>query len=261
MKKLVAATFVGVALAGTVGTGPVQAAPVPLGACLTDWYVNGPDETNRKPETTATGLRFEASDLIHHATSVPLKDLKPGNYVATPAPDQPSFFSVEVTNANGAYGTLRWNPTAAKWLIVIGAGNGATAGTFEDANPVTLLTGKVTKWGAFDPATAKVVSFGVGYTENPPGTVATTVSSVTFADTKYSLVCVAPSQSASTSASASVSPSASRTASTSATPTPGASLPITGDRAALYTGIGIGVLALGGVLAWIGRKRRIRFDG
>lgn len=137
-----------------------------------------PDETPREPEPTVAGLKFEPADLIHHGiTGVTTDTLTPGTYVASPAPDQPSFFSVEVYGGTaGSYGTLRWNPSNNKWSMV------ANGGTFyEDANATAVVTaaGK----------SKTVVSFGVGYTLNPPGTVTTTVSSVTFNGTTYSLTC------------------------------------------------------------------------
>lgn len=197
-----------------------------VAACLPGWYVN-PDEIDRKPTPVDGGLEFSGADLIHHAADLPLEDLKPGSFVASVAPDQPSFFSVEVRNGpDGAYGTLRWDLTTEKWVIVIGPGTGpalaVTDGTFTDENPVALLTGKVTKWGAFDPATARVVSFGVGYTKNPPGTVTTVVTSVTFDETPYPLGCqTQPTE------TATASPSTTTTVSPSPLPTPPSTPPAT----------------------------------
>jgi hypothetical protein len=149
-------------------------------ANLAGWFVN-PDETTRKPDATAPGLKFEPADLIHHnVTGVTTDSLTPGTYVASPAPDQPSFFSVEVDGGTpGSYGTLRWNPTNSKWSMV------ANGGTFyEDANATTVvnLAGK----------SKTVVRFGVGYTQTPPGTVTTVVSSIRFNGTTYPLTCDLP---------------------------------------------------------------------
>lgn len=170
----------------TPDTAPVES------LCNTGWYVN-PDETTRKPVQTEAGLEFEGSDLVHHLADVSLADLEPGDFEANPAPDQPSFFSVEVRSDKGAYGTLRHDGT--QWTIVIGAGTGpdgpATAGTFTGIDPVALLADKITKWGAFKDAVITVVSFGVGYTLNPPGTVKTTVTSVSFQGKEYKLDCPA----------------------------------------------------------------------
>lgn len=241
------------------GTATATPAPSPsaswtpsFAACgnLNKWYVNS-DEASRKPTPTVAGLKFEGNQLIHHDANLPLKDLKPGNYTASPAPDQPSFWSVEVRANTGAYGTLRWNQSAEMWQITIGADAtkpAVTPGTFSGADPVALLEGKVTKWGAFD-ATTKVVTFGVGYTNSPPGTVATVVSKVTFQGNPYDLTCKPPVQpSASASSKA---PSASSSAVTS--------LPVTGMSGRAVAGtVGAGLLILGvGVgLYIIGRSRR-----
>jgi hypothetical protein len=166
------------------------------------WYVN-PDENgsdpkqgDRRPLPVSDGLVFSPSDLIHHMVDMSVADLKPGSFVANPTPSPEFSFSVEVVSASAAYGTLHWD--GSKWSITIGAGTGSetppvTPGTFSDANPVTLLDKKVTKWGPFDPTTNRVKSFGVGYTNSPAGTVASLVSSISFMGTAYKLSCpIAP---------------------------------------------------------------------
>lgn len=243
---------------------------------LADWYVNE-DETDRKPEPTTTGLKFSGTDLVHHAADVKLADLDPGSFIASPAPDQASFFSVEVRNTGGAYGTLRWDGD--KWSITIGAGTGpdgvATDGTFSGTDPVSLLTGKVTKWGAFDTETAKVVSFGVGYTKNPAGTVDTVVSRVVFGGHIYGLSCPKPGDPTTQPTTASPSASSSKPAtkpttikpssSGSAAPggagitsgTAGPSLPVTGPSIGLLlTAGGIAVIAGAGLLI-AARRRKV----
>lgn len=142
---------------------------------LADWDVND-DEAARRPEPTVDGLKFEPADLIHHPISgVTTDTITPGTYVASTPPGQPSFFSVEVYSGPGTYGTLRWIPSTNKWSMVV-SGN-----YFEhpSANAVVDHFGK----------SHTVVSFGVGFTLNPPGTVTTTVSSVTFNGTTYPLTC------------------------------------------------------------------------
>lgn len=147
-------------------------------ANLAGWFVNS-DETTRKPDATAAGLQFNSTDLIHHnITGVTTETLSPGTYVASTPPGQPSFFSVEVDSGTGTYGTLRWDPTNGKWNMTTG-GN-----YFEDPS----ATAVVNHFGK----SHTVVRFGVGFTQTPPGTVTTTVSSVTFAGTTYPLTCNLP---------------------------------------------------------------------
>lgn len=280
--------LVGLAVATTGAATPTTT----LGVCNPGWYVN-PDEVTRKPTPTPAGMKFEGNQLIHHAVAnMPVALLTPGTYVAAPAPDQPSFFSVEVRNPSGAYGTLRWNPTTSKWSITIGAGTGpdgaATAGTFENASPVALLTGKVTKWGAFALGSNVVVSFGVGYTNSPPGTVAAVVSSVSFKGVTYDLKCILPTSSSSSSTSATPSassssskpPSSSASQSSSAPPTsasasasvsasitppvvarPPSGLALTGTPVAAVAGLGVALVLAGGALvAWLWRRNRVEFE-
>lgn len=256
-RKIAAALAIGALLGGllAVVADRAVAAPVTLGVCNPGWYANE-DEDKRLPTPGPAGLKFEGNDLIHHAANVAVADLEPGTYTASPAPDQPSFFSVEVRGPSGAYATLRWSstgPLVGKWTVVIGAGNGATEGTFSDADPALLLTGKVTKWGAFSPTTAKVVSFGVGYTNDPPGTVATVVTSVKFQGKDYDLKCAPP-------ASSSGSPSASASGTVRPSGSAVATLPITGTSALPYVAASGGVMLLAGValLVWLARRNRNR---
>lgn len=254
--------------ASATPTIPDGGLPVQSSCLHADWYVN-PDEADRLPTQTETGLEFDGADLVHRAIEKPLAELTPGTYVATPDPDQPSFFSVEVRNSAGAYGTLRWNltgPDANKWTIVIGAGTGpdgaATDGTFTDANPVTLLTGKITKWGAFDAAPVKVISFGVGYTKNPPGTVKTIVTSVTFGGATYGLACQ-PEEEPSPDPTGTPTPSPSPSASETTAPpvAAGPSLPVTGSGFPWGLVIaGAVVLAVGVMLVFAGAKERHRIE-
>lgn len=145
-------------------------------ANLKGWYVN-PDETTRKPEATIAGLKFTTNKLIHHATALDVKDLHPGIFTAHPAPDQDSFFSVEVSGSDGGYGTLRWNTHTHKWNLV-------TGGAFYENTSAAALVDMPTAHRSHH-----VVSFGVGYTNSPPGTVATVVSSVRFNGKTWPLTC------------------------------------------------------------------------
>lgn len=225
------------------------------------------DERTRKPVQTPGGLKFAPTDLIHITDIFPVTSLHPGSFHAFPAPDQPSFFSVELADATtGAYGTLRWNTTTHKWEITT---SGPAAGQFAFTSPADVI-GVVTKWGAFTGAT-KVITFGVGYTVSPPGTVVTTVSFIHFNGHTYDLRCKpvivthspSPSPSQSTSAapspSASSSPSKSETVAptTSSTPTAGA-LAVTGAPTGLIVVLGAGLLLLGGV-SLLALRRKTRF--
>jgi hypothetical protein len=286
----------GLALAGTASATTVTPAGPSFATCanLAGWYVNG-DEADRKPEATAAGLKFEPADLIHHAvTGVTVETLTPGDYVAAPAPDQASFFSVEVRDVDGSgYATLRYNRSTHLWNLV-------TGGQFyEHANPAILVD--------MPPVdrSHQVISFGVGYTKNPPGTVTTVVSRVTFNGNSYPLTCAppttSPTASASASQSASVSPSASTSASASAsasasvsasasqsasaspsatrttpattrpttspaatfTPLPagnsGDDLPLTGSPVFLIAGLGVAVVGTGAVLTILARRRKVNY--
>lgn len=189
------AFFIG-ALGGAFAlVGPASAAVpsggVPVTVCGNNstWYVNSdengsdPNQGDRRPLATSDGLVFAPKDLIHHQISLTVTSLMlPGTFVANPAPDIPDFFSAEVWNAadGSGYATLRWNSVSNLWEVTTGGA------THTDTDPANLLTslGKSTT----------IESFGVGYTNNPPGTVTTLVSSISFAGTTYKLNCpVAPS--------------------------------------------------------------------
>lgn len=283
MRKFKAALGLG-ALALGLGAvalgGPVSAAPAAPSfetcANLKGWYVNE-DETARKPVATVAGLKFGSGNLIHHTANLPLDQLKPGGYATDGKvnPDQPSFFSVEVRSTGNAYATLRWNtsgPDVNKWTVVIGPsavgdpGHPATPGTFSDADPVALLTGKVTKWGAFGTpsTTTKVVSFGVGFTNSPPGNGGVVVKSVNFKGTKYDLTC-APAPSSSGSSSAPVATPTTQAPTSTPTKSAGAveaTLPLTGASGKVIVGIlalGGAVLVFGVALRIFGRRRRVLF--
>lgn len=295
----VLASAVGLLAAGLVTlAAPAVATETPAGptfaTCpnLAGWYVN-PDEADRKPKATVAGLEFGPGDLIHHAvTGVTVETLTSGDYTASPAPDQNSFFSVEVVNENGSgYATLRYNRSTHLWNLV-------TGGQFyEHADPAVLVDMPPTD------RSHRVVSFGVGYTKNPPGSVTTVVSSVAFGGEAYPLTCAPPttppttspttsaspsssvSPSASASASASVSPSASVSvsASTSSSATVSASpsasfstvpattgptfvpvpaggsdgLPVTGPPIGLVVALGLAVIGTGIAMVALVRRRRM----
>ena len=250
-----AAALAPAAAAAATTTTPAAAAA----SCTTPaWFVN-PDETDREPARTEAGLVFTGDDLIHHdaPAGLTVDDLSPGTFAALPAPNQPSFFSVEVagTGTPSGYATLRWDPAAAKWGMV-------TGGQFyEHADPAELV-----KMTDPDKATT-VVRFGVGYTKNPPGIVATTVTAVTFAGKTYDLTCkpdpeptATPSGTPSGSPSATSKPSAS-SSSTPAVPVAGPTLPVTGPSMGALVGVGAGVLVIGACLVVAAtRRRRATFE-
>lgn len=190
-KFLIAAASFVTALGSALMFGGQASAAVPSGGIAVtvcgdgaSWYVNGdeggadPKQGDRRPAATNVGLVFTNNDLIHHEVQPPLalSALKPGSFSYNSLPDQPSFFSVEV--GNPGYATLRWDTTLNEWNI------GGTS-TYS-ADPTTFVGQKGLT------AASTVLSFGVGYTNTPPGTVAVTVSSITFQGVLYNLACPAP---------------------------------------------------------------------
>lgn len=229
---------------------------------LANFYDNE-DEQQRKPTPAEDGLTFENDQLVHHAVAMDLKDVKPGAYVASPAPSLDDFFSIEVysTADPHGYATLRYEqtgPHAGEWNI---------GGTSEyNTDPVKLAkeNGRSTN----------VVSFGVGYVATPATGSKTVVSSVTFHGVTYDLTCkpdVKPSASSSsptpkpsTTSSkphASASHSATQAAGVGGTGsgTDGGALAITGIDAWQIVVGGVGMLAFGGLAYMLARRRRVRF--
>lgn len=190
--KLISAFFsLAVVCVGTlVLASPAQAAagPVPVTVCgdSTTWYVNGdeagsdPKQGDRRPLSTRDGLLFYPRDLIHHQLNF---DVTPGlvagiytTFPGSPLPDLPDFFSVEVANDDGSgYATLRWNEVDSKWSVTV-SGN-----TTEGDDPAALLTAQNKSLHGR--------SFGVGYTNAPPGTAVSLVTSISFMNVVYKLSC------------------------------------------------------------------------
>ncbi len=274
------------AAAGIGVSRPAVAVVDPENPCnVTGWFVN-PDEADRAPARSLAGFTFEGADLIHHDAPAGLTTaaLSSGDFTASPAPDQPSFFSVEVSGDDGGYGTLRYARLTPLWTRVSG---GQLEENADPDKPVDMPPVK---------RSHKVVRFGVGYTKSPPGTVATTVSSVSFQGKAYTLSCPkavdpSPTSSASTSPTATASPttttspsqgssatptstvspasgsssSASPRVSTSSTsfqPIPGAagdpddSLPVTGSSLIGLISGAVFLVAVGGIAVIVARKRR-----
>jgi hypothetical protein len=286
MKKTLAAlaAAAGLFAAGIVVlAGPAQATIVtPPGepsyaGCqnLNGWYVN-PDEADRKPTPGEKGLVFSGDDLIHHAITLSTDTLTSGAYTASPAPDQPSFFSVEVRDSDGSgYATLRWNASSHLWDMTTGGQ------TYSNANPTALVLSKGKSKNVF--------SFGVGYTKNPPGTVTTTVASVSFNGQVWKLDCPrfipskpvddtvppghpVPSTSATVTTPPTVTPSES-----TGSPEPDESssddpivagaggseptLPVTGPRMALAIAGGAVLIGTGVLVLAVTRRRKVTFTG
>lgn len=183
--------------------------------CVTDkgWFVNADEDGNevppsdkvdRRPEAKTTGFEFKDADLIHHKVEgvVKVDDMTTaGTFTVGATPDQPSFFSVEVGEAGSyaGYATLRWDATEGKWIMVTGGQSYKHASASELVKMTTPAK------------SSNVLTFGVGYTLNPKGTVTTVVSKVKFQGKDYSMACSEP-----------VKPTASPT---SASPTSSATTP------------------------------------
>lgn len=268
--RMAAALFLAAALAALTLAGPASATTTTPGpsfetcANLAGWYVN-PDETDRRPTATVDGLKFEGNDLIHHAAATTLEDLNHGTFAASPQPDQTSFFSVEVSG-DGKYGTLRWNSAEGYWEAT------SQGEQHHDVSPVALAD-------AFPiHLSHKVVSFGVGYTNTPPGTVATVVSSVSFSGKTYALTCAPVVQTTSPAPHTSSTSPAPHSSSTTPKPhnsssTPagavhtggpegegGSSLPVTGPSVGWIVGLGVLVLGTGAGLIFLSRRRKVTFE-
>lgn len=253
-----AAALAGISLGFSLAAHPAQANETPAfqtqaPTCTmpSGWYANS-DEQNRLPEPVPGGLEFSGSDLIHHAAATTVETLNHGTFTASPAPDQPSFFSVEVYGTDGGYGTLRWNTTTSKWNLV-------TGGQFyENTDPAALAD--------MPPVhrSHKVVSFGVGYTLNPPGTVTTTVSSVTFAGKTYDLTChTATPTPTKTPTTPPTSPRGTPTSEPTGAPTTSATatgaLAITGPNLPKMIGVGLIVITLGLLAVFAVQRRKTHF--
>ncbi len=292
----IAGVAAGLTMAATTAHAivPTPAVPTDTNPCdLAGWYAN-PDEAHRLPDFTFGGLVFEDSDLIHHAAPEGLttKALVNGGFSASPNPDQPSFFSVEVFGDDGKYGTLRWDRFKLIWTLT------AEQVTYENTDPDKLVDMPPAK------RSHKVQTFGVGYTASPANGIKTTVKSVSFQGKAYQLSCpkpttsptatptTTPSSTGSPSTSTSVTPSTtgspsstpsstrtaspSTSASSSATPSksstttapapipadgnPGdpSALPTTGASLGGLLLLGLGILLGGSLLTWWFRKRKRR---
>lgn len=196
MKLLYAFFSFAVVAGGTlVLASPAQAAAGPIYVTVcgdsNTWYVNSdeagadPKQGDRRPLPTRDGLLFYPKDLIHRVLDFQVTpDLAAGIYTTfpgSPAPDLPDFFSIEVwDDPNFAgYATLRWydDGTTKQWEVKpIGDSN-----TYTGTDPKKLLQDhSLSIHGR---------SFGVGYTNSPPGTAVSLVTSISFMTTVYRLLC------------------------------------------------------------------------
>lgn len=182
LKKMIAATFAAALIGAVLMPGAAQATEdkaLVWDSCanLKSWSPNA-DELDRRPTPTADGLLFKPGNLVHHPITMSTSKLKPGSFSASPTPDQNSFFSVEVrNNDNTGYATLRFNTGTGKWEMTTGGQQ------YVNADPSALVE-------MTTPAKSRnLISFGVGYTKNPPGSVETTVERVRFMGKAYPLTC------------------------------------------------------------------------
>ena len=267
MKKALLAgigtAIIGLALAATPAQATPPGVPVPSD-CLTGWYVN-PDEAALLPKQTPEGLLFDGPGLVHHTVEpLALKDVTAGTIKADVKTGVAPLFKMETSDK---YSTINVTADGKFWSSKIDAVEPGGQN-----KPVDKASDLIGKWTGYTDTT-KVVTIGAGY-GNDPGNTAT-VSALTFGGKTYDLTCKpggGGSSSASTSASASASASASVTPSSSGSPTAGpvtttsaaarggASLPITGPGVGVIA-VGAGaLLAAGGVLFVLARRRKTTFS-
>lgn len=260
----------GLAITGTAHATETTPASAPVwGTCpnLHDWDVHE-DETTRMPTAGVDGVTFTGDQLIHHPVNASLINLTHGTYEANPAPDQSSFFSIEVADpTTNGYATLRWDTEQKAWTMF--------SGTFTATHAkASDFIGEQTKYGKLTDKT-RATFFGVGYTQNPPGTVTTVVSSVTFRGVTYPLTCapVATPTTKPVTTAPTTRPTTPPTTAPTIEPTalpPGAgngggtltgggALPITGPSVWALVPAGLAALGLGVVLL-VWRRRKVRFQ-
>jgi hypothetical protein len=253
---------VGLALAAPAQaseTAPAAQCPMPK-----DFYGN-PDEQGNLPTPLYVGLFFEGKDLIHHATApIDLADMDHVG-VGFTSPDNPDkvLFKVETS---APYSTIITNPDGKLWSTAMSYDQEGGQG-----HPVAKysgLVGKDTKPGkAKFSADSKVVTFGVGYAVEDGTAI---VSSISFHGKDYDLTCKPPVSH--TSAPAATPSSSTPKPHTSTSHVAGAgtgvqggsgstgALAITGLNVWAVTGVGVGIVAVGGaLLAALTARRRITF--
>jgi hypothetical protein len=232
-------------------------------------FYDNEDEQDRLPVVTEAGLKFSGKQLIHHAVSMDLKDVKPGSYEVSTAPKNngaavfDDFFSIEVANTSAPvhYGTLRYEltgPHAGTWNI----------GGTSLYSPVNPTGAELEQFATDNNRSTNVISYGVGYPNSPSDGVETVVSSISFHGVKHDLTCKPkPTETATSKPTTTVKPkpSASKSSSHAAAPvagsggTSGGALAITGSSTRPIVVGGAAVLVVGAVLFMLTRKRRAKF--
>lgn len=219
--------------------------------CNTGWYVNG-DEEKLLPAQQNGGFMFDGPSLVHHATGPFTLATVPtdGSFTTFgPVTGNKPLFKMESrildasgTYVSGTYSTINKTGAGKYWSSKIASGPGS------QGDPVGSPADLVGKWSGYT-ADTTVFSFGVGYA-NDTGNKAL-VNTVTFNKTVYHLQCrPSPSPSLSASSSHSASPSAAVV-----------TLPVTGSTFNTIAAVGSGVtlLAVGGALVFLARRRRTEF--
>jgi LPXTG-motif cell wall-anchored protein len=185
---------------------------------------------------------------VHHALApLALAEVEAGSFETTGViTGVAPLFKMETA---APYSTVNQKADGTFWSSKIPSGPGS-----QDA-PVASAADLVGK-GTYTEATT-VVTFGVGYASD--GGNKATVTSITFADTKYDLTCqpeATPSATPSASPSTTKAPAASSTSTAPVTGS-GGSLPVTGAGVTTLAVVGVALIAGGVVL--VARRRR-RFE-
>jgi len=244
---------------------------------LTNWYAN-PDEQGDLPTPTEAGLLFEDRDLIHHAVGgIDLADMDRVNYSFDASTAGKVVFKVETSSP---YSTVITNADGKLWSTAMtydqDGGQGHPVAKYSD------LVGKPTKPGkATYTSASMVVTFGVGYWVTEGSTV---VSSITFHGKTYPLTCKPPVTTPPTTApttGTTTGPTTKPTitskpttrptgSATTSSPAPGGvtttnvsdggGLPVTGPSIGWLAAGGALVLAAGGGLAFLARRRKVGFE-
>lgn len=233
--------------------------------CLTGWYVNA-DETDNRPEATVDGLKFTGKNLIHHKTSLALTDVHAGSFTAVGTDDK----VVMKYETDSPYTTIVQTPDGKFWSSHITTGPGSQAQPVDTPHDLVGIPQRGASGGLTEDT--KVVSFGVGYWTETGSTV---VSSVAFHGVTYDLRCkpptttppthpTTPPTSKPTTPPATTSPT-SEPSRSSTTGVPidggaaggsGGALAVTGPSTGVVAGIAAALLAIGGALLLVARRKR-----